>query len=221
LAHKWPTATVRFSADGKILATGDGPRLVLWDPHSGKAHPLEINAGQSKITSVAFTIDGKMLATGSADRAVKLWNLPATPSDSAKPLVSSHTFTGFDVPVTGLNFSTDGKYLLAASSSVEVLDVAERKSLHKVPGEIAVFSPEGDSFVTGGGPLAAGARIWNTMTGVEQLQLVGGHDQEITSLTYAAHGRRILTGCAGGKLRCWDAQTGDEVPDFSGLNPQN
>jgi WD40 repeat protein len=66
---------VAFNADGKVLASGSGKRIRLWDPATGK----EIRGwlADAEVTSLAFSRDGKTLAYGGQDRRVRFCD-PAT-----------------------------------------------------------------------------------------------------------------------------------------------
>jgi hypothetical protein len=74
----WSEVTrLAFSGDGKMLATGAGNAVVLWELASGNAvRRLEGHTGP--IRCLAFSPDGKALLSGSADNTVLLWKL--TPS---------------------------------------------------------------------------------------------------------------------------------------------
>ncbi len=81
-------ASVAFSPDGKILASGNTDDTVeFWNVathHQQIGFPL-INGQAGGVSSVAFSPDGKVLASGSYDGTVRLWNVAAPSQNVAKP----------------------------------------------------------------------------------------------------------------------------------------
>ena len=156
---------VAFSADGKLLATGDKVgHIVIWETESGKqvgtaeaptlytwdkAQRLHSIGG---IRSLAFSPDGKQIAVGGMGKVGNIdhlegkarievfdWNAPA------KPLVElqSDKFAGL---VNCLRFAPDGAWLLGAGGAAEgfflFADVVAKKLVkqEKAPMHIHDFA---------------------------------------------------------------------------------
>jgi WD40 repeat protein len=71
---------IRFSPDGKLLATGYGNGYVrLWNPATRQPFgaPLRAhNYTEQFEAGVAFSPDGKLLASADADGTVRTWLMP-------------------------------------------------------------------------------------------------------------------------------------------------
>lgn len=224
LASEWPAYRVRFSPDGKWLAAGmmDGS-VTVWKVESGERPSWgHWPAHRAWIEALAFTADGKHLATASADWKVMLFDLPDATDAAAKAPAAKAEFGPFAGPPLSVAFSPDGRRLLVGHDYCELWDVAERKTIRQLPGSRVAYAPDGRTFTTGGGELVGDARIWDAETGAERARLIGAHHYALTTLLYSPNGRRIVSGsadpaCSGeGVIRCWDAQSGEEIFDFEG-----
>jgi glucose repression regulatory protein TUP1 len=83
LMHESVVCCVRFSADGKFLATGCNRTAQIYDTKTG-AKTVVLNdkaaskSGDLYIRSVCFSPDGKFLATGAEDKKIRV-SQPAGP----------------------------------------------------------------------------------------------------------------------------------------------
>jgi WD40 repeat protein len=66
------------------------------------------------------------------------------------------------------------------------------------------FSPDGGRILGGDD---GGARVWDAATGAV-LRRLGGDPGRVRSVAFSPDGGRILTGDDGGRVRVWDAATG-------------
>jgi WD40 repeat protein len=66
---------IRYSPDGKLLATGDEfGKVSLWDLEK-RARIFEQKAHGSIVSVVNFSPDGRFLVSGSGDRVLKIWDV--------------------------------------------------------------------------------------------------------------------------------------------------
>jgi RNA polymerase sigma factor (sigma-70 family) len=73
-----------FSADGRLLATSDGPAVHLWDVATGaKLRTFEGHRGT--VESMAFRGDGRTLASSARDGTLVVWNLSSPLPTKADP----------------------------------------------------------------------------------------------------------------------------------------
>jgi len=141
---------VAFSADGKLLATGDKVgHVVVWETETGKqvgtleAPTMYTWDKQQRlhsiggIRSLAFSPDGKQIAVGGMGKVGNIDHLEGKArievfdwKNPAKPLVElqSDKFSGL---VNALRFAPDGAWLLGAGGGAEgfflFVDVAAKK----------------------------------------------------------------------------------------------
>jgi WD40 repeat protein/serine/threonine protein kinase len=101
--HTNTVASLAFSTDGKLLASGARDHSVrLWET-AGWQQKAVLIGHESVVTSLAFAPDGRVLASGSGDATVRLWHVA-----TAQELL---TLRGRFGTVTGVAFAPDGKTL--------------------------------------------------------------------------------------------------------------
>jgi eukaryotic-like serine/threonine-protein kinase len=107
--HTDPVRCVAFSPDGRLLATGGGDDIRLWDPRTGGAvRTLRGRWGRSTVHALGFSPDGRRLAAGGVHAAVTLWD-----TDSGEEVVDLPTPR---MIVTGVRFGPDGRSLAAVTN---------------------------------------------------------------------------------------------------------
>jgi WD40 repeat protein len=158
--HGGQVYRVRFSPDGKQLASGSGDKsVVVWDV--AKREQKWTLSCDGVVLDVAFAPDGKTLATASGTDndayLIKLWD-PATEKERA-------TLAGQAHPIHWLRFAREGRTLVSASSPINVAaagadrgevcfwDVGTRTKLATLRTDLvhgALLSPDGKKLATAG-----------------------------------------------------------------------
>ncbi|KAJ3554680.1 hypothetical protein NP233_g12369 [Leucocoprinus birnbaumii] len=211
LQHESVVCCVRFSADGKYLATGCNRSAHIYDIKTGQRIRLLIHdtsswKGTAYTRSVQFSPDGKYLATGSEDKKIRIW-------DIAKTTIRS-VLEGHQQEIYSLVFSPDGRFLFSGSGdntvriwdivdgTSKVLTINDHDSLDDDTGVTSVaISPNGQ-FVAAG-MLDTAVRIWDVQSGtlVERLR---GHGDSVYSITFTPDGKGLVSGSLDKTLKYWD-----------------
>lgn len=165
--------------------------------------------GVKPILALKFSPDGACLAAGNWDAEVGIFNLKNL---DEKPVVVGFRDRRDYSAVDDLDFSPDGKLLVAASKSGEprVWEAATGRQIFELRGHrqavgAVAFSRDGQHIFTAGdeGVLMT----WDAATG-DLLARQFGHAGRITRICPTADGREILTLADDRTIRRWSAAGG-------------
>lgn len=213
LMHESVVCCVRFSPDGKYLATGCNKSAQIYDTKTGAktcvlSDQPPNHKGDLYIRSVCFSPDGRYLATGAEDRQIRLWNI------ATKKV--KHMFTGHKQEIYSLDFSRDGRIIASGSGdkTVRVWDVESGQLLHTLyttPGQdpgpseagVTSVSISSDGRLVAAGALDTLVRVWDARTG-QALEKLRGHKDSIYSVSFAPDGRSLVSGSLDKTLKLWD-----------------
>ncbi|KAJ1728191.1 general transcription repressor, partial [Coemansia sp. Benny D160-2] len=210
LDHTSVVCCVKFSNDGKYLATGCNRTTQVWSVATGAkecvlADETAAKNGDLYIRAVCFSPDGKYLVTGAEDKQIRIW-------DVAKRTIR-HTLSGHDQDIYSLDFSPDGSTILSGSGdrTVRLWSLESGKEVCKFtiedmgPKDAGVtsvaFSPNGK--LVAAASLDKMIRIWDVATG-NPLQRIDGHKDSVYAVAFSPDGQSLLSGSLDKTLRIWD-----------------
>ena len=164
-----------------------------------------------------FSQDGKYVLAISNDNrrkvyTVKVWNARGRRIDTS--------FIGNSSPVTGADFSPNGRYIVTASdNTAKVWNVSTGK-LHKtLKGHQSrirhvAFSPDSRNIVTSSNDNTA--RVWETSTNNNSVPKILRRQNRVTKSVFSPDGTEILTASTDTIARRWDVETGELLQTFEG-----
>lgn len=207
LPHESVVCCVRFSHDGKYVATGCNRSAQIFDVVSG--HKICIlqddsvdNVGDLYIRSVCFSPDGKYLATGAEDKLIRVW-------DIANNKIRN-TFAGHEQDIYSLDFAKDGRTIASGSGdrTVRLWDIEAGQNILTLSIEDGVttvaISP--DTRFVAAGSLDKSVRVWDISTGylVERLEGPDGHKDSVYSVAFAPNGKDLVSGSLDKTIKMWE-----------------
>lgn len=217
LEHTSVVCCVKFSKDGKFLATGcnkvtqvfgvETGELVakLSDDSASAGGSYDTDTGDLYIRSVCFSPDGKYLATGAEDKLIRIWDL------STRTIVK--LLKGHEQDIYSLDFFPDGSKLVSGSGdrTVRIWDLVSSQCALTLSIEDGVttvaVSPDGKLIAAGS--LDRIVRVWDANTGflVERLDSEGeggnGHKDSVYSVTFTQDGKEITSGSLDRTVKLW------------------
>ncbi|CAJ2509891.1 Uu.00g057910.m01.CDS01 [Anthostomella pinea] len=217
LVHESVVCCVRFSHDGKYVATGCNRSAQIYDVNTGEKvcvlqdENVDIS-GDLYIRSVCFSPDGKYLATGAEDKLIRVW-------DIANRTIRN-TFAGHEQDIYSLDFARDGRTIASGSGdrTVRLWDIEQGTNLLTLTIEDGVttvaISP--DTKYVAAGSLDKSVRVWDINQGflLERLEGPDGHKDSVYSVAFSPNGRDLVSGSLDKTIKMW------ELASPRGLNSQ-
>lgn len=207
LQHESVVCCVRFSHDGKYVATGCNRSAQIFDVVTGEKvcvlQDQSVDAvGDLYIRSVCFSPDGKYLATGAEDKLIRVWDIQTRQI--------RNTFSGHEQDIYSLDFARDGRTIASGSGdrTVRLWDIEAGQNILTLSIEDGVttvaISP--DTKYVAAGSLDKSVRVWDAATGylVERLEGPDGHKDSVYSVAFAPNGKDLVSGSLDKTIKMWE-----------------
>jgi WD40 repeat protein len=205
---------VRYSPDGKLLATSDSNGgIQVWD--SRTFEPILRFRGHGHWAwAIAVSPDNRYLASTAADDLVKLWDIQ---TGECLQIYTKHTYV-----VNAIAFHPDGEIFASAGEDLAIrfwstqnLEDREIKILlgHTERIWSLAFNPDGKTLASCGEDLTV--RFWDLETGV-CVRVWQAHSGWIWSLAFNPDGNILATSSFDKTIKLWDVRTQECLKTLSG-----
>lgn len=202
---------VKFSPDGRTLASGGGDSVRLWEVASGK-EVRKLRADKTSVMAVAFSPDGKRVVAGGAEGkagAIVQWSVES--GEILGRMKPPHRVTGFAFSgAADRLLSCSGRVYRSESSPVDshvrAWDVGSGKEAGSFLGNkdgvtsLALTSDGKYVFCASGD---ATMQLREVEGGGEVHRFVG-HKKKVLCLGISRDSRYVVTGSEDGQLLLWD-----------------
>lgn len=208
---------VAVAPDGNEIATAGGNKSLPQDTLIELRNPQRIDGPVRKleshtriISALAYSPDGRWLASACAE-GVLLWDRATGTSER----LHVASLEGTPLLVTSLAFTRDSRRLLTGGEQVTQWEISTLQSRHVVPpgaGLIRAVACLQQGFAAAGDDGIV--RIWADIDSKPRESASVGCP--ILSLAATNEGSHVLTGDASGRVRLWNAASGELVSVLTG-----
>lgn len=210
LQHESVVCCVRFSADGKYVATGCNRSAQIFDVYTGEKicvlqdDTVDIT-GDLYIRSVCFSPDGKYLATGAEDKLIRVWDIHNR--------TIHNTFSGHEQDIYSLDFAKDGRTIASGSGdrTVRLWDIETNSNtmVFSIEDGVTTVAISPDTTYVAAGSLDKSVRVWDIPRGnlVERLEGPDGHKDSVYSVAFSPNGKDLVSGSLDKTIKYWELST--------------
>lgn len=207
LLHDSFVMSVRFSQDGRYVATGSNRFARIFDVDTGEQiHTLDCGrtdiAEDNSVRGVCFSPNGKYLVTASKDHIVRVW-------DITTGTLHNH-FQGHTGYVNTCDFARDGHTVVSGSvdRTVRLWDIETGANTFTLIANdiVTAVAMSPDAQFVAAGSSDGTIYLWDVKTGilVDHLKGPDGHGRTVYSIAFLPNGKNLVSASSDDTIKMWE-----------------
>lgn len=211
--HTGVVSTVRFSPDGKHMASASEDKsVIVWNDAEPKI-AARLEGHTNLVSTIAWSPDGRQLASGSWDQSVRVWDVEAAESIA--------TLTAHNSELMSLAFSPDGLLMASAAKEGPILlwkteDFSQAGELARPESDGAIdltFSPDGRTLAAA--CVEPGIVLWNVAERKPTRKWVAGTKGTVR-IRFIREGTQLVAAGFDNTVSVWNAETAERIATLRG-----
>lgn len=219
LRDKESVRGVRYSPNGRYIATLSDYAINIWESHTGR-HLHRIPADVNYADSIAFSPVSNDVSVIGTYSSINIWELCGS-------LEFKRRFLGHQSWVTSITYSPDGKSI-ASSSTDNRIHIWEHETgkqikvleMHVSRRTVLRYSPDSRRLAAATDSGNSGIYIWDCSTW-KCAEILKKEYQSICAIDWAPNGEQIVCAPSGNDLLIVDSKTGHVVRHLKGAHESN
>ncbi|KAG9312264.1 WD40-repeat-containing domain protein [Chiua virens] len=201
-------SALAYTPDGRLVSGSMGGSVKIWNVKTGEQEGTSMeHRGDVGVRELAATKDGKRIIGSDEVGCIRVWDV------ESHKLVKKWTCRGTSPT---LAISPDDQRVAVGGEKAKIYTLEGRRIGRSI--DVSTFSV---CFSSGGKKLACAnwdsINVYDVTTGTPILGPLQGHTDLIRGLVWSHDGTRIFSGSSDKTIRCWDANTGEQIgPAWSG-----